>query len=130
MKKVLGCLLMVAVSATGYSNPESGLWTCLSYDHLHRSYEGSGTSVRAGMASARKACINTAAYPSRCQVSHNWCQQGNTPLVSAGCEAEDEVGKRFEGRGKNACELALYQCEAWQKKLKPADRHHCLIIHR
>lgn len=130
MNKFLGCLLMLAVSTVCTSNQFSGGWSCLAYDHLNRSYEGSGASIRSGMASARRACIKSAPVASRCRVSHNWCQQGYSPLANNNCEAEDEVGKRFESRGKDACETALYQCEAWQQKLSPSDRHSCLIVHR
>ena len=128
MRKILSYCLM-AVSFVYVSQTSAGQWSCLSFDHLNRSYQGSGASMRSGMASARLACIHKASYPSRCRVSHNWCQQGDTPLVNANCEAEDDGGKKFEAKGKDACEIALYQCEAWQQKLNPSKRHHCSIIH-
>ncbi|WP_367608128.1 hypothetical protein [Legionella sp. W05-934-2] len=129
MKRIIICCLLMATPMLGLSNPSTKEWSCLSYDHLNRSYNGTGTSLRGGMSEARKSCIKTAANPSRCRVSHHWCQRGELPPVNEACEAIDGAGKKFKASGNDACELALYQCEAWQRSQRESKRRHCSIIH-
>lgn len=130
MNKKICFWSLLVVSMVSFAKPSPAKWECVSFDHLNRSYPGSASSARGGMAAARQACINNSKLSSRCRVSHNWCQRDAAPIVYASCVAEDDSGKRFEASGNDACETALNQCEGWQEKLSVSKRQHCAIIHR